>query len=69
MIKPLAEVEKEKILEAILEMRSVYKAAKALGITPNTVYKRIRQYGLKLKVGQMLAELRRQKSIVYEIHK
>lgn len=46
-IKPLREVERDKILEALERFGgSKKKAAEALGINARTIFKRLHEYGL-----------------------
>lgn len=63
MIRPLRDLEKEAILEAILETGSVQEAASELGMSRSAIYYKIRSYGIALKANQIITELRRQKKI------
>jgi molybdenum-dependent DNA-binding transcriptional regulator ModE len=65
MIRSLADVEKEAILEAILSTGSIRKAAKALGITHPTIYSKLKKYGIILKAKQILCALRQQKRLTF----
>lgn len=66
-IRPLADLEKEAILEAILSAGSVRRAAKALGITHPTIYAKMKKYGIVLKVKEILSALRSQQNIGFKI--
>jgi DNA-binding NtrC family response regulator len=47
-VRTLADVEREAIFAALLEIKHVVRAAKALGISANTLYNRMQRYGIKL---------------------
>ena len=63
MTRTLADGKKEQILQAIIEARSIQKAAENLGVNRSTLYRNLRRYGIALKVNQILAELRKQESL------
>ena len=48
MIRPLAEIERETILQACLEARDCQRAARELGIGSTTLYRKLREYGQPL---------------------
>ena len=49
-IRPLADVEREAILHAIEALNGdTALAAKALGISRNTIYGRLRHYGVRIR--------------------
>ena len=60
-IRPLAELEVEAIVEAILAAGSVTKAAIALRITRVRIYRTLKRQGIPLKTSELLCELRRQR--------
>jgi molybdenum-dependent DNA-binding transcriptional regulator ModE len=64
----LADTEKQEILKAIIAAGSVREAAKKLGISPVTVYRKLKTYGLALKANQILAELRKQQTLPVKLH-
>ena len=45
-MRSLAEIEKETILNAILELGSVKQAAEALCVPKSTIYRKLRTYGI-----------------------
>lgn len=45
-MKSLAEIEKETILNTILELGSVTQAARALSVPKTTIYRKLRSYGI-----------------------
>lgn len=47
MIRPLAEVEREAIVAAVLEAGCTLAAAKALGIGSSTLYRKLAEYEIK----------------------
>ena len=60
MVQKMAEVEKEKILEAVLETGSIPRAAVALGIARATMYRKIRAYGLTIRLCDIIRAARTQ---------
>lgn len=69
-IRPLAEIEIEAIVHAILTSGSVTKAAAALKITRVRIYRTLKREGLKrinspLRTTELLAELRRQRLLKF----
>ena len=60
MIRPLAEIEKEHILEAILATGSIAQAALKLDISRSRIQRVLRKYKLTLQVKQIRAEILRQ---------
>lgn len=63
MTRTLAEVEKEQILQAIIEKGSIAAAARTLGITRPAIYRRLAKYGIAIKANEILAELRKQNKL------
>ena len=63
MVKPLAETEKQEILNAVVQSGSVSGAAKLLEIDRRTIYRKMRHYGLKMRINQILLEIRKQQSL------
>lgn len=51
-VKSLAEVERQAILDALIALHGdKIRAAKALGITPRTLYRRLGMYDIPLTTG------------------
>lgn len=63
-IRPLAETEKDEILRAIMECGSIARAAILLGISRPRIQRVLKRYNLKMKVGQITAELRKQRRLL-----
>jgi hypothetical protein len=68
--RPLADLELEAIIQAILACGSVTKAAAALQITRVRIYRTLKREGLKrtnspLRTTELLAELRRQRLLKF----
>lgn len=61
--RTLADTEKDEILHAIIRAGTICGAAKLLGINRRTIYRKMLRYGIKLKVNQILGELKRQESL------
>jgi DNA-binding NtrC family response regulator len=64
-IRPLREVEKEAILQAIMITGSAKKAARALGIGIATIYCKMDDYGIAMKINEITFNLRRQKGFPF----
>lgn len=47
MIRPLAEIEKEAILDAMRETKDAIKAADQLQIGHTTIYRKLKDYGVR----------------------
>ena len=58
-IRPLAELDKEAVIEAIIEKGSMALATVALGIGYKTLRRKLKTYGLQMKINQLRAELKR----------
>jgi transcriptional regulator of acetoin/glycerol metabolism len=48
-IRPLADVERETIVHALVQTGHVERAAVRLGITGRTIYNKMRKYGITLE--------------------
>lgn len=57
----LSEVKKEEILRTIMECGSIARAAIKLEISRRTIHRLLNKHNLKSKVGQITAELRKQR--------
>lgn len=69
MIRPLREIEKQAILEAIMAMGGMVQAARALGIGKTTIYRKLNEYGIQVKANEILAEIRRQQTLKLTVPK
>lgn len=62
-MKHLAQIEKETILKAILELGSIKQAAQALAVPPTTIYRKLKRYGLckgrRIMVNHLVSQLKR----------
>lgn len=63
-IRPLAEIEKEIILQAIMATGSIAQAAVKLRISRSRIQRILRKYGLALKANEIHAELRKQRKLL-----
>jgi DNA-binding NtrC family response regulator len=59
VIRRLADIEKQAILEAIVESGGVMRAADALGIGKTTIYRKLTEYGIA-RVAINLDRIRRE---------
>jgi DNA-binding NtrC family response regulator len=60
----LDDIEKQAILERIIEKKGhMVDAAKSLGIGTTTIYRKIKEYGMELKVNQIVEGFRKQQSL------
>ena len=66
MTRPLAELELEAIIQAILDSGSVTKAAAALRITRVRIYRTMKREGIPLKTSHLLSTLRRQRLLKFK---
>jgi hypothetical protein len=63
-IRPLSEIEKEVILEAILATGSIAQAAVKLQISRSRVQRMLKRHGLTLKVNEIRAEILKQQKLL-----
>jgi len=63
-IRPLREIEKEAILQAIVATGSIAQAAIRLQISSRTIHRVLRKYNLTLKINELTAELRKQRRLL-----
>jgi molybdenum-dependent DNA-binding transcriptional regulator ModE len=64
MIRPLADVQKDAILEAILATGSIAQAAIKLDISRTKIQRILKKHGLTLKVTEIRAELSKQPKLL-----
>jgi len=63
-LRPLCEIEKEAILEAIVSTGSISRAAVRLRISRNRIHRMLRKNNIALKVNEITAELRKQRKLL-----
>jgi len=63
-LRPLCEIEKEAILEAIVSTGSISRAAIRLRISRSTIHRLLRRNNIALKVNEITAELRKQRKLL-----
>ena len=63
-LRPLREIEKEAILEAIMATGSIAQAAIRLEISRPRIHRLLRRHNLSLKASEITAELRKQRKLL-----